>query len=761
MKKLIYLLVAAIVLSGTVSCHEDKAGENGVITRSNRFYTIRLDAGKGTVLGLEVKNEPLLHSSVQDQPMFTLGLRDRGNDGNVVGLPSSEAKEVSCRQYADSIVFVFKGFRHASLEATAVISFPRRSPDIHWNIRVEGIPEGFTLDYVDFPRIVVPDDLRANGGSGQIFWPAQEGCLIDDAGFRNLGGLTYQPQGWPTLGWGGQYPGSVQMQFMAYYNDKAGICLTARDASHRPKGFEYYKTDEGGVMLDLRLFTDGATGYYRLPYEIVTTVFRGDWYDAADIYRNWALKSASYLPPRIKDNKDLPEWYHDSPVIITYPVRGKYDLGDMTPNKLFPYSSAIPIIDRYASLFDSRIMALLMHWEGSAPWAPPYVWPPYGGEEALEEFIRDLHSKDNLIGLYGSGIGYTLRSNTDTTYNNYQEFKEKQLDKIMKVAPDGSLSRVNVCAGPYGQRLGWDMCPACDFVSSVVSSQIREMALHEVDYVQYFDQNLGGAAYYCYGDKEHNHPYGPGEWIIKAMKNVLDSCTVAAGISPRQMLIGCEAAAAEPFMDNLRFNDARATINLMAGIPVPAYAYVYHEYVNNFMGNQNQVSGCIDHEKSPYNLLQRLAYAFCAGDMFTVIIRDDGDMIWDWDGLWEGLMPSQEETTTLIRNLNAWRRLSGKDFLVYGRMERPMEISGDHNVPMYNKRVGRDMDFSSVFKCSWDYNGRKAGFLVNYLPEEQTVTLIHRPSGARVHTDPSDRKGTALKTNTVALAPLSAVMITY
>ena len=90
-----------------------------------------------------------------------------------------------------------------------------------------------------------------------------------------------------------------------------------------------------------------------------------------------------------------------------------------------------------------------------------------------------------------------------------------------------------------------------------------------------------------------------------------------------------------------------------------------------------------------------------------------------------------------------------------------MEISGDRNVPMYNKRVGRDMDFSSVFKCNWDYNGRKAGFLVNYLPEEQTVTIINKPSGARLHTDPLDNKGTALKGDTVTLAPLSAVMVTY
>lgn len=752
-----------LLLLGLFSWALFSHAQTSQIEYKNKFYTLLMNGQTGSVQQLYMGDEPLLQPFVADEPLFRLRFRDRSKNGDIEEINALEAQEVQCRQFPDSIVLLFDKFPQQGLRAEVVVGTTKKSPDIHWNIRVWNANKGGDkyLDHIDFPRLVVPNDLIGLGGRGRLFWPAQEGCLVDNVDFRSRGGVPHQELGFPSAGWGGCYPTSAQMQFMAHYNDKAGLYIATHDISGCPKGFEFAKTQKNGIMLELRLFTNGTQGDYQLPYDVVTSVFQGDWHDAADLYRNWVQHSEMPLPPKIAENPDLPEWYHDSPVVITYPVRGKFDMGDMTPNKLYPYTNALPIIENYGKMLNSRIMALLMHWEGSAPWSPPYVWPPYGGEEKLNEFISGLHAKNNLIGLYASGIGYTLRSNTDTTYNNYREYEEKGLKRVMKVGPNGDLAWNNVCAGPNAQRLGWDMCPANEFVTEVVTSQVQQIAQHEVDYVQYFDQNLGGGAYHCYGDKEHHHPYGPGKWLTEAMQHVLDNCRTAASLSNRKMLVGCEAAAAEPFMQYLRFNDARATINLSVGIPVPAYAYVYHEYVNNFMGNQNQVSGCIDHRLSPYNLQQRLAYAFVAGDMFTFIIRDDGDLIWDWDGSWEGLMPNQQNAIDLVRNLNAWRRESGKDFLVYGRMLKPLEFSGSYPVPMYNKIVCRDMLFASVFSCQWEHNGRKAQFFVNYLPDKQTIQLCEKPRKARLHINPSDNKGTPLRGNCIELPPLNAVMVTY
>ena len=761
MKKIIFnylnLLVVTMLLAAC-SGISDKSFQNN-------FYKLTLNGKTGSIKSIDKNGKNMVYTADSEGPLFTIRFREALKKGKIHDFNAWEAKNCKIDMKDDLITVTYSKFDSADIKVVATIKVSKDSPFMKWNLSVENNTD-FTLDHIDFPNVVVPNDLIATGGTGRIFWPAQEGCLIEDMRIREESlWLRFAPIEYPKMGWGGVYPSGVQMQYMAYYNANGGLYVAAHDEQCNPKGIEFHRTSEGGIKLDFRLFAGGAgKGLFKMSYDMVLGVFDGDWYDASAIYRDWRETSKIEVPAKIKDNKKLPDWYFESPVVITYPVRGHVDLGDMTPNELYPYTNALKIINKYNKVFDSKIMALLMHWEGSAPWAPPYVWPPYGGEKNYLEFVKGLHEKGNLAGLYASGIGYTLRSNTDTTYNMYKEYEEKHLEKVMKVAPDGTLANNGACAGPKAQRIGYDMCPSNTFVKDVVLDQISKIVKSKTDYIQYFDQNLGGGCYPCYST-QHGHTYGPGLWQNEAMHNIFKEFQPIFEKSGYKPIVGCEAAASEVNLPYLFFNDARATINLFVGTPVPAYAFVNHEYVNNFMGNQNAVSASIDIKKSPMNFLQRLAYSFCAGDMLTVILRGNGDMIWDWGTKWETETPDQKHIIQLVRNLNVWRTGAGKDFLVTGRMLKPLAFQGATNLPMITVPGQRNINFPSVFTSNWQFgNERKAQFFVNYLPNEQEITLnVSALKDIRIFRSASDVNGenASEKEIKIKISPLSAIMVTY
>lgn len=758
MRKNIYYLLVLCVF--TLSSFSDK----DELTYKNKFYELTIDKATGSIKSIIKDGKNKVDTKGCAGPIFNIRLRNQAESGKVYEYNALQAKNIDITFKNGIIRMSYSGFEDPGIEVLVTATLSKSSQFMRWNISVSNDTPN-TLEHIDFPNIVVNNDLIATGGTGHVFWPGLEGCLIDDLKIRENSWLRHRPIEYPFLGFGGLYPSSVQMQYMAHYNADGGLYLAAHDSECNPKGIEFYRTESDGIKLDFRLFTGGyGKGTYTMPYDMILGTFDGDWYDASAIYRDWRESSDMVMPPKIKDNQTLPEWYFESPVVIIYPVRGHRDMGDMTPNEFFPYVNGLKHVDKYNQGFDSKIMALLMHWEGSAPWCPPYVWPPYGGEAGYQEFVDALHEKGNLIGLYASGIGYTLKSNTDPTYNMYKEYKEKGLSRVMKVAPDGNLATNGVCAGPNAQRIGYDMCPSDDYVTNTAVQEISSIIKTKTDYIQYFDQNLGGACYACYGT-EHGHPYGPGLWQTKKMQDLYSKVMPVLNNSGYKPLLGCEAAAAEGNLTFLQYNDNRAFINLNLGTPVPAYAFVYHEYINNFMGNQCGTREAVDFKKSPMNMLQRLAYGFCAGDMLSVILRGNGDMIWDWGTTWETDIPDQQNATELIKNLNGWRKGAGKEYLTFGRMQKPLPIKGLTNIPMISKG-GDNVNFDNVFSSNWRIdNGTLAQFFVNYMPHEQQISIdVSKLKGAKIYTDAYDDAGEKITEKcefNITIAPLSAVMVSY
>lgn len=682
-------------------------------------------------------------------PLFNISFLNTERDRIFVSASDGSLAEI--KQNSDcSRELIYSGFKNADITVCVCISFGKES--ISWKIHIENRSE-YTPEWVDFPQIAVPNDLGRD--KNKILWGFNEGVTVDDINLRQSMRFPYIEPSYPSVGVMGMYPAIVETQFMAYYGADGGLYLGCHDINENLKGIDYYPAG-GGIKLQFRLFCGaGSGGDFTADYDTVMQFFDGDWTAAADIYRNWFEQNKPIEFKEIESNENIPEWYGESPIVVTYPVRGVHDTDTMNPNKLFPYINAMPHIRRIAKETNSKIMALLMHWEGTAPWAPPYVWPPYGGEAALDEFCRALHGEGHLLGVYCSGIGWTQRSNTDASYGREEQFEKENLADVMCVSPKGELPYSKICTD---QRVGYDMCPSCEFTKNVIYDQVKKMADSGIDYIQVLDQNHGGTPYFCYSEK-HGHPSVPGKWQVDEMKKLLARLGGALHPNGKNILLGCESAAAEAYLPYLLFNDNRYNLCYEVGTPVPVYAYVYHKYINNFMGNQVCVNYTFDHKKSPESIFYRYAYAFHAGDMLTLVINENGQPAWNWGKQQDSSVPDGKSVTEFVKNCNAWRVGIGKKYLHTGKMCRPNRVVCDSQNKFYlaNDKVHIA---DKLLTSRWiSKDGGKGQFIVNYngYDVECSVTA---DSGAVLYDSPGS-VGTALNPgeNRLKIKKLSSVMI--
>lgn len=641
---------------------------------------------RGTVSALTLGESAL---SAGEVPLFSLRLV--AQDGSMTVLDTAAATICRC----DENDAVYSGF---SEDVQVRVSLRQEAAAVCWEIAVENRTD-MAIEWVEFPKISL-GKLRANGGEGSLLLPYNEGALIEDAYLRDTCGFCGRSTEYPSHGSYYIFPHMMSAQFMAYLTANGGLYMGAHDEKRCPKGLDFLATDDG-VVLELRHFTGADFGEdFTLPYPVVTRLFDGGWEDAAEIYRDWF---ETHLPPRAQKaehNPALPAWYGDAPVVVTYPVRGIHDMDEMQPNALFPYINALPLIEELAQRTNHRILVVLMHWEGTAPWAPPYVWPPYGGEECFDAFLQGLHEKGHLLGVYCSGFGWTLKSNLIDSYDNTAQWATGEPEALMCAGPDSKVQLSNICTA---QRSGYDLCPAAAGTRDVLREAYLPLFRSGIDYAQILDQNHGGAQYFCYS-REHGHPPMPGAWMTENMQALLSEWN---SLAP-ETLFGCESAAAEPFMGNLLLSDNRFELNFQIGRAVPLYAYLYHEYLHNFMGNQ--VCCPFDIHKDSMRL--RMAYAFVNGDLPTLVLRPDGELMNHWGCRDFSVAPDRDAALTMLKNAMALYKGDAKNHLLYGRMVKAKPFTCEQE--LFTMDDGREMSFPAVLTAAYTYEGKTVQVLLNH-----------------------------------------------
>ena len=581
------------------------------------------------------------------------------------------------------------------------------------------------IEAVTFPIVELPCKLKGDGGDDTVFWPSMEGTLIDRADNSFYSDAAEKFGG----GYTGLTPGPSAMQFMSLYSNEFGIYYAAHDENSNVKDFEYYFNDNDTVRFECKHYVGGVQSY-KMPFNMVLSQFVGDWQDAAEIYRTWLYSSNMELPVKLAERTDLPKWLFDSPVTMIYPVRGTTDKDcdeAMSENCFYPYSNILPIAYKYAEKLESRVMPLIMHWEGSAPWSNPYIWPPYGDKEDFDYTVKELHKNGHLVGLYASGIGFTTKSVKDSRYENEAAYLKDGWD--VAACRDSENNEVKVTELGF-VRSGYEVCPYCELTKKTTIDEALKIANADVDYFQAFDQNLGGTPHFCWS-KEHGHSPAPGKWMSDSMEELFSDMNKAIKEAGKEMLFGCELAAAEPMIKHLPFNDLRWFTALRQGRPVPAYAYIYHEYTNNFMGNQNGLESMIDFHATPDNLLHRTVYSFLSGDTFSLTLGNEGNVTWGWNAPFFDDFPETDHLLNFIKMANKWRNSFAKKYLCFGKLLKtaPADCTTSVSfVTLDGYKIEDPVILNRRFEAA---DGSVAEFFVNRTFEKQTLKL-HMDSNAKL-----------------------------
>lgn len=591
------------------------------------------------------------------------------------------------------------------------------------------------IEWLELNSFGLNPKLKDEEGVGSILFPYNEGCLVTNMARREASPFPYIEPDYPSLGRYVIFPNMISSQFMLYLLDGYGIYFGLHDKERGTKHIDF-KYEDNSLKIVNRIYTNVNYGEdFKMDFEAYLLFFEGDVYDGMEIYKSWFEKNKPLGLLKIRENKRIPEWFLSSPIVLTFPIRGRFDTDKMIPNGFYPYKNGLRIIDDFANLLDSKVMALLMHYEGSAPWAPPYVYPPYGGEKEFKDYVSLVHEHGHYVGLYCSGFGWTERSNLIEGYDMHDEFVKNGYAKLMCSNSNGDLKSL-ICEA---QRSGYDICPSQDEAKHLWADEISKLITTGVDYVQALDQNHGGSCYFCYSS-EHGHPPVPGKWqqieTNKAIETIKKSDDV---------LLGCESGAAEPFLAKLQFSDNRFNLNYYIGLPFPLYSYLYHEYVNNFMGN----GICNTLSKEPYNYTYKVAYSFTCGDMLTASINDDGGINHSWGEITE---TNKDEAITLLRNLNYWRVGIGQKYLVYGRKIRPINVLCD-TISFVTEDSTR-LTLPSLQTGAFEYDGEKLQFIVNFQNKKIKAEFNEEHM---IFLSPKDEEKFYAKE--IEIEPLSAIMV--
>jgi hypothetical protein len=548
----------------------------------------------------------------------------------------------------------------------------------------------YTVFYFTAPRFtgIYPPD-----GKTDLDWlasPVYSGRLMRNPVRNGIMGKSYRFQ--PNRG-------GHSMQFDAYYHDKNGLYLGCFDGTQNVKRYHLAANPRNGLSWAVVHVPDNMKSVpqvWRTPYDTVLRCYKGDWYEACRIYREWALKQSWAAEGPLHKRTSTPDWFKEIDLWMTWDVRMQPPTNPYSPK----ISTALGGLTKGMQLF---------RWGkknyNSSKMAPDDRFP-------LTE--RDLLTiklaRDNNYSLMAriQGIGWDRDTKSFQQLNGFdhtvRNFHGERFVWDLGKKTDPKSHHIPVIAHPG------------DVWASALGGTILRMALEGFNAVYLDSLNHGGT--YLNFNPLYGVQRGGGNTYIKGNREMLRKIKAKV----KKIKPGFCFAAESFWEGSIAELDGHWTVNTTHQLlkkeevyAIPMIQAVYHDYTICFGAWMSRRDL---QEDNGLGYIAKSAQAFVwgvkAGFVQPVVIT--------------GYKDHQIALDTVRKRCRAYA--ASRKFLVYGEMLREPRLlrpAPKMNLKWYIRWTTRSYDISmpAVLSSLWRAPDGNLGLVAyNISPNEQQVSLI-------------------------------------
>ncbi|NPA45654.1 MAG: T9SS type A sorting domain-containing protein [Chlorobi bacterium] len=589
-------------------------------------------------------------------PLFRLDLETPSAD---IGLDATSGWQQITWQSTDSTSAVIRFAQPMdtlapdSLEVLVYVDLDGNGID--WDMEVRGLGQS-SLYLVYFPQI----DLTAPGND-YAFVPQYSGKLVHNPALDTVWDYhAHYPDGWEST-----------MSYMAYYGDDYGIYFGMHDPE---ANFKYFglsvpvRRELRSDVVWLAPDTGRPGNDWEMPGKFRWEVFRGDWYDAAMIYRRWASQHAAWWPS------------NDS---IRLARRQKMSATGLWCYAFMDDETDMQLMEddmrEFAAYFDFPVGFVMYNWNYHDR---DDDYPAYFPERTgLDSLIAHLHRDDSVrLVPYINGRMYDTDLPDYQTHGYPHAAKQSDETTVWTQHFNG-----NTFAVMYPTRRPWQ--DTLRYATDQLSNRLHTDGV-------YFDQVGAAGTVPCF-DSSHDHPRGGGHHWFSGYQNLLQR---SAEIQTPSQFMTTEGGG--DFIAN-RF-EGLYTLGWQTTGLVPAYMAVYGGTVDLF-GYTTGTSMYGDQR-----FFGRMGLAASYGiqpgglSMWIALHRDN-------------MTAERRQALEYVRDLGRMRyRL--RNFMSFGRFLRPLNLQGavpTVSFTMWDRGTARDTTAPAVQHSIWQSGDSVCVYLTN------------------------------------------------